>query len=367
MSLQVAAHYTAAAAILKIMSKVVSKANNETSSIPIRVARLDSRRRSISHSELLDTKCNQNEEDRDPTPVPEERNRLKTSRPTSMYYDSHEDFDRLASEIIDSVRQLEPGIKKTSSSSIVRRSSSGYSSGSASSQKSEAVPRSPRLSFTGLFQRNSTNSKRIDLQTSESKRAQFTQQRSHTGLQIFGGRRRSVAITDDAYDAAMRAAKSHLDLHSESSIAAIDNDKKRSKVSKEPLQRKHFNERPWIELEKLWRGKLKAPDPDLTQDFLSTANKNSAAAAVKKSMTLPVQPPPARKRIEHSRTQVCKIPPPPVPARPKRHTVNGPVIKKAIHLMSNEVLDNWRLQLTDFEEANSKSQEAHFTELLKIW
>ena len=49
-------------------------------------------------------------------------------------------------------------------------------------------------------------------QTSDHKRAQFTQVRSKTGLNIFGGRRRSIAITDDAYNAAMRAAKSHLDL-----------------------------------------------------------------------------------------------------------------------------------------------------------
>ncbi len=38
------------------------------------------------------------------------------------------------------------------------------------------------------------------------------QARSNTGFSIFGGRRRSIAITDDAYSAAIRVAKSHLDL-----------------------------------------------------------------------------------------------------------------------------------------------------------
>lgn len=345
---------------MKIMSKV-SKANNETSSKAIRVSRLDSRRRSISHSELL-LDAAAADEDRDLTPVALNRNQL---RPTSMYFngDQSQDFDRLASEIIDSVRQLEPNKKTASNTAIVRRSSSGYSSGGSSiASTNTAAQRSPRMSLTGLFQRNPTLSK----QTSESKRAQFTQQRSHTGLQIFGGRRRSVAITDDAYDAAMRAAKSHLDLHSETSSEAIMEEKSsRSKVSKEPLQqRKHFNERPWIELEKLWRGKLKAPEPDLTQDFLSSGS----ASRAKKSLTLPPSSSISNhsSRIRHSRTQVC-IPPPPPLTKPKRHTINGPVIKKAIHLMSNEVLDNWRLQLTDFDEANSKSHEAHFSELLKVW
>ncbi len=45
------------------------------------------------------------------------------------------------------------------------------------------------------------------------KRSQFLQAgRSSTGLNLFGARRRSIAITDDAYNAAIRSAKSHVDL-----------------------------------------------------------------------------------------------------------------------------------------------------------
>ena len=46
----------------------------------------------------------------------------------------------------------------------------------------------------------------------DNRRAQFLQARANTGLNFFGGRRRSIAITDDAYGVALRAAKSHLDL-----------------------------------------------------------------------------------------------------------------------------------------------------------
>ena len=46
----------------------------------------------------------------------------------------------------------------------------------------------------------------------DNRRAQFLQARSNTGLNFFGGRRRSIAVTDDAYGVALRSAKSHLDL-----------------------------------------------------------------------------------------------------------------------------------------------------------
>ena len=48
---------------------------------------------------------------------------------------------------------------------------------------------------------------------SANKRTQFLQNRSHTGLSFFGSsRRRSIAVTDDAYSAALRSAKSQADL-----------------------------------------------------------------------------------------------------------------------------------------------------------
>jgi len=46
----------------------------------------------------------------------------------------------------------------------------------------------------------------------DSRREQFVQSRSNTVLNLFGNRRRSIAVSDDAYSVSLRSAKSHLDL-----------------------------------------------------------------------------------------------------------------------------------------------------------
>ena len=115
----------------------------------------------------------------------------------------------------------------------------------------------------------------------------------------------------------MRAAKSHLDLRDsleqqpqqpqqpQQQTASTDHSRKipptttSAAGNKPPEQppttspaKKHFGERPWIELEKLWGSRLKNPPPDLTEDFLTTnsSSKNQNA----KAQTLPVnsRPPP---------------------------------------------------------------------------
>ena len=334
-----------------------------------------------------------------------------------------------------------------------RKKSFLYSSGSASSgvrilkstttNTNEKSPSSPsRKSITGLLKRTPTTStssspvqsriankatstsklkkkgstaslgggqpqkEQAQPQTSDHKRAQFTQVRSKTGLNIFGGRRRSIAITDDAYNAAMRAAKSHLDLrdsveqpqeHAASATAsnapasAIANDKTRLKalgkntasqlsvpdVTTEIPVKKHFGERPWIELEKLWRGRLKNPPPDLTEDFLTvTSSKNQ------KAQTLPVnsRPPPYGKK--HSSNE--QWPPSASPAAPPRRTISNAgthsggisreAAQKAIYLTSGEVLVDWRQQVNSSSNLNRPHSFAlttevdnHFEELVNIW
>ena len=53
------------------------------------------------------------------------------------------------------------------------------------------------------------------------------------------------------------------------------------------------------------------------------------------------------------------------PSTSKKSKTCQEVTKKAIPLISNEVLDSWRKGYVDFEE--SSTPEDHFKELLKIW
>ena len=449
--------------------------------------RLFSRRRSISLVEIDDIK-----EDPDATPVPRRkaqpqplRPSMASSRPSSYFFT--EGLDKMADDIINSVRSPnvsnvmdEPPLTtalKNQATGLVRRTSSGYSTGSAgsvrvlkskpnSNEKSSSVS-STRKSIIGLVKRTSTSAsgghttsssatastspvqsriaskssstskKKISsnssgsgssaqqqqLETSNDKRAQFTQVRSKTGLNIFGGRRRSIAITDDAYNAAMRAAKSHLDLRdameqqppasagapaspqTASTNSAIERKKssksnksvetapgtKSSDVESPPAKKQIFGERPWIELEKLWRGRLKNPPPDLTEDdFLSLTSSSSAASKNQKSkaQTLPVNSRPPRK---DSKKQPIPEKWPPQNLQVPRRTISNAgkgddagatgisrdVAKKAITLLSEgEVLEDFRQSKSDgclnkrphsFALTSAIDGDNHFDELVKIW
>ena len=48
--------------------------------------------------------------------------------------------------------------------------------------------------------------------TIDQRRDHFVQSRSNTVLNLFGNRRRSIAVSDDAYNISLRSAKSHVDL-----------------------------------------------------------------------------------------------------------------------------------------------------------
>ena len=443
--------------------------------------RLGSRRRSISLVEIDDIK-----EDPDATPVPRRkaqpqplRPSMASSRPSSYFFT--EGLDKMADDIINSVRSPnltnvmdEPPLTtalKNQATGLVRRTSSGYSTGSAGSVRvvksktnsnEKSLGSSTRKSIIGLVKRTSTSagghttsssatstspvqsriaskssstSKKISsssgsgsaqqqqLQTSNDKKAQFTQVRSKTGLNIFGGRRRSIAITDDAYNAAMRAAKSHLDLRdameqqppasagapaspqTASTNSAIERKKsskssksvetapgtKSSDVESPPAKKQIFGERPWIELEKLWRGRLKNPPPDLTEDdFLSLTSSSSAASKNQKSkaQTLPVNSRPPRK---DSKKQPIPEKWPPQNLQVPRRTVSNAgkgddtgatgisrdVAKKAITLLSEgEVLEDFRQSKSDgclnkrphsFALTSAIEGDNHFDELVKIW
>ena len=447
--------------------------------------RLGSRRRSISLVEIDDIK-----EDPDATPVPRRkaqpqplRPSMASSRPSSYFFT--EGLDKMADDIINSVRSpnttnvmdMEPPLTtalKNQATGLVRRTSSGYSTGSAGSVRvikskpnsnEKSSGSSTRKSIIGLVKRTSTSAgghnttsssatattspvqsriaskststskKKISSnsssgsgsaqqqQTSNDKRAQFTQVRSKTGLNIFGGRRRSIAITDDAYNAAMRAAKSHLDLRdameqqppasagapaspqTASTNSAIERKKssksnksvetapgtKSSDVESPPAKKQIFGERPWIELEKLWRGRLKNPPPDLTEnDFLSLTASSAAASKNQKSkaQTLPVNSRPPR---SDSKKQPIPEKWPPqnlqVPRRTISHGkgdetgatgISRDVAKKAITLLSEgEVLEDFRQSKSDgclnkqrphsFALTSTIDGDNHFDELVKIW
>ena len=163
----------------------------------------------------------------------------------------------------------------------------------------------------------------------------FVQTRSKTGINSFfsGRRRQSIAITDDAYNSALRAAKSHYDLSMLVSQPSKGKDTKTDERQKRdsslgrqgsqpttpvkspsaiplhlqtpsvlgpasacltPTTRMKFGlkDRPWTELERLWKGKLKdPPGPNIESmvkphvTFASDRRGNETRA-----LTLPIEP-----------------------------------------------------------------------------
>ena len=170
---------------------------------------------------------------------------------------------------------------------------------------------------------------------SSERHKEFVQAKSKTGINLFfsGRRRQSIAITDDAYNSALRAAKSHYDLsmplnegskgknnkpeekkNRESSLDRQSLQQRSmmkpltaipSHVANEALLETHsavstpttrmklgFKDRSWTELERLWKGKAKdPPGPNIEfmlkpkVSFASDRKDNDSRA-----MTLPVEP-----------------------------------------------------------------------------
>jgi len=154
--------------------------------------------------------------------------------------------------------------------------------GSGASKKNSAGAQSTALQakIARKYDRQSSNSGQsgAETQSSEDKKAQFLQTRSYTGLNLFGSRRRSIAITDDAYKAAVRSAKSHLDLSqlghdcqpsptsskrvAGPGLSELEENKASTPECASPSSSTrakiaNLKERSWTELEKLWRGKAK--------------------------------------------------------------------------------------------------------------
>jgi hypothetical protein len=104
----------------------------------------------------------------------------------------------------------------TSNSKSSKLSSLGHLFGTGGKRGTGAGSNPPVVNVGGV---QSKIAKKMERQLSkeggppsDQRRAQFLQARSNTGLNFFGSRRRSIAITDDAYNVALRSAKSHLDL-----------------------------------------------------------------------------------------------------------------------------------------------------------
>ena len=318
--------------------------------------------------------------------------------------------DKIANQINDSVRTVSTTPPKSPQSSvIVRRSSSGTSNSSTNSDRSSRysvgnfwkrasyVPPSNSSSSpiqSRIQKKKSTTHQEIDpdkkSESSSSKRAAFTRERSKTGLNLFGGRRRSIAITDEDYES-IRAAKSYHDIR-----VQIEGDVIKSNTESTGKQRKNFGERPWTELEKLWRGRVKAPGPDL-EEILASSRQHG-----KKSETLPTH---YKTRItpEISHAKGYWPPPPNTPPKstspriatktPVKPTLSSPsysrkssnpkavrersvtteisvcskkpttalpieVTRKAVNLMSPAVFNSWM---------PAKPQEKRFDDFLKVW
>ncbi len=136
------------------------------------------------------------------------------------------------------------------------------------------------------YERQTSSGQQQQQQDEVDKRALFVQAgRSSTGLNLFGARRRSsIAITDDAYCAAMRSAKSHVDLSQVGAggspatprrpvgpgLSELREEKRPSPSSSvraaaaglgegvaSRLARIGGNLRSWAELEKMWVGRAK--------------------------------------------------------------------------------------------------------------
>ena len=173
-------------------------------------------------------------------------------------------------------------------------------------------------------------------QSQNERHKEFVQTRSKTGISFFSNRRRqSIAITDDAYNSALRAAKSHYDLsmaiNQESGKHSKDM-KGDSKIKRDsffspqnspqvspikapsaipfhlqaqtgagntsaastPTPRMKFGlkDRSWTELERIWKGKVKDPPGPNIENMLKP---HVSFACDKKgndirAFTLPVEP-----------------------------------------------------------------------------
>ena len=196
----------------------------------------------------------------------------------------------------------------------------------------------------------------------------------------------------------MRAAKSHLDLRDsqldlqpqESAASDATNRKtlagtKSAAAEAESPVKKHFGKRPWIELEKLWRGRLKNPAPDLTEDFLTVPSSSKYEKS--KAQTLPVNSKPPAPNSKKKQPLPEQWPPTSPPRRTVSNASSAPSVgisreaaKKAIHLTSGDVLEEWRQQ----QQINllhpapggltrphsmflMSTPEDHFGDLVHIW
>ncbi len=262
--------------------------------------------------------------------------------------------------------------------------------------------------------------------TAEAKRSNFTQTRSHTGLNLFGGRRRSIAITDDAYSAAIRNAKSNLDLAAAASEAtakmsssantyATSSDggnkvKKKSlpEVMREQQTPHKQKERPWADIERLWTRRIIDPPPNLTA-FLSAKppspeqkRETLPAGTGSRALTLPASrstsDPNKPKKATKAKTPTPEVShskgywPPPSSRAGSGSNLTPPMMhkpevprrsplsfrRKAVDLLAPHVMDEWqnRKSMTLSQSLMTSTlatsgfgapEDNHFADLVRAW
>ena len=272
-----------------------------------------------------------------------------------------------------------------------------------------------QLSISEGNSKKEEKQKKKSLESSSSpseKRAAFTKNRSSTGLSLFSSRRRSIAITDDVYDA-IRGARSQLDLSeldlpshevshspmvqkkSSSKMETVcEKESQRSATTTTSLKPKvSFKDRSWTEIEKLWRGKIKEPPSieGMLKPNSSFRNKSRTA----RSKTIPLGETSSSNRSSWAPSSgvsgvnsVSNTPPRSASpsgagsAASPRYPLSPGCMRKAIDHLAPHVLEEWQNGAPTpsyqrnqsvafgFPRPQSKGQdsiEEHFDQLVKSW
>ena len=252
-------------------------------------------------------------------------------------------------------------------------------------------------------QSSDTNQSQVDQKVNE-KRKHFIQSRSSTTLNLFGGsRRKSIAVTDDAYNAAMRSAKSHLDLSqiiqgspatskklgstpgpSLSDLTEEPDKHERSSTKSFAKVKQTLKDRPWTEIERLWRGKARDP-PNIDHMLKSGRTKERSA----RSKTVPIGE--KSKDLKGQQQGLGRVSSAPF-SQPQnfKHGIrsersaypismsvtNSPkVTQKAIDLLAPHVISKWQREQgysPAFQRYHSVAEDLgqdrdHFEELVRTW
>ena len=251
------------------------------------------------------------------------------------------------------------GVKhKLSVGSIFRREKTFVASDASSSGPCKSRT-SKKIDNKGSAKGQSRQSAMGSLTVSDSKRSQFVEGRSKTSFSLFGGRRRSIAFTEDDYEAALRSAKSHCDLTSDANSVASKTASPSSATSSSRQSMsaaKKIFDRPWIDFEKLWLSKAKDPDPDIESLISTTTRKQSGVSGASSRRSV------ASTRPTSEYSHSLGYWPPPTSKTPPPVSSTPEALKKVVNLMGPAVLEHHR----SVAQAEKNTKE-HFSSLLDQW